>query len=195
MTKTWCVGCKHKSDTNNIIEYEKLNPKNKKLVKIITGSCSICGRNKSKLISKQMTRGEDFMKKGRCKNKHCSNMSNSAWTDLNSQGDILKLLDKCPNPKRGCQKIITFTSHQYMLEGGSIKSKLQKIFKRTQTAWNKFLKPAINATAPFVGMAVSAKTKNPKVGQATTNIMMSMSGGKILPLTDLQGRGLRLKVM
>ena len=73
-------------------------------------------------------------------------MSNSAWTDLNSQGNILKLHDKCPNPKCSCQKIITFTPHQYMLEGGSIKSKLQKIFKGTQTAWNKFLKPAINAT-------------------------------------------------
>ena len=44
-----------------------------------------------------------------------------------------------------------------MLEGGSIKSKLQKIFRGTQTAWNKFLKPAINATAPFIGMDVSAK--------------------------------------
>ena len=92
-------------------------------------------------------------------------------------------------------KIITFTPHQYMLEGGSIKSKLQKIFKGTQTVWNKFLKPAINATAPFIGMAVSAKTKNPKVGQATTSILKSISGGKILSLTDMHGRGLRLKVM
>ena len=80
-----------------------------------------------------------------------------------------------------------------MLEGGSIKSKLQKVFRGTQIAWNKFLKPAINATAPFIGMAVSAKTKNPKVVQATTIILKSISGGKILSLTDL--RGLRLKVM
>ena len=65
-----------------------------------------------------------------------------------------------------------------MLEGGSIRSKLQKLFKGTQTAWNQFLKPAINATAPFIGMAVSAKTKNPKVGQATTNILKSISGLK-----------------
>ena len=43
-----------------------------------------------------------------------------------------------------------------MLEGGSIKSKLQKVFEGTQAARNKFLKPAINATAPFIGMAVSA---------------------------------------
>ena len=142
-----------------------------------------------------MSKGEDFIKRGKCKNNHCSSMSNSAWTDLNSKGNILKLHDKCPNPKCGCQKIITFIPHQYMLEGESIKSKLQKIFRRTQTARNKFLKPAINATAPFIGMAVSAKTKNPKVGQATTNVLKSISGGKILSFTEMHGRGLRLKVM
>ena len=82
-----------------------------------------------------------------------------------------------------------------MLEGGSIKSKLQKIVKGTQTAWNKFLKPTFNATAPFIRISVSAKTKNPKVGAATTNILKSISGGKILSLTDMHGNGLRLKVM
>ena len=81
-----------------------------------------------------MTKGKVFIKRWKCKNNHCSFMSNSAWTDLNSKGNILKLRHKCPNPKCGCQKIITFTPHQYMLEGGSIKSKLQKIFKGTQTA-------------------------------------------------------------
>ena len=59
-----------------------------------------------------MTRAESFMKRGKCNKNHCSVMSNSAWTDLNSRGDILKLHDKCPNPKGGCQKIITFTPHQ-----------------------------------------------------------------------------------
>ena len=142
-----------------------------------------------------MARADSFMKRGKCSKNHCSAMSNSAWTDLNSQGNILKLHDKCPNPICGCQKIITFTPHQYMLQGGSIKSKLQKIFKGTQTAWNKFLKPAINATIPFISMAVSAKAKNPKVGQATTIILKSISGGKILSLTDMHGHGLRLKVM
>ena len=142
-----------------------------------------------------MTRGEDFSKKGKCSKNHCSAMSNSAWTDLNSQGNIFKLHDKCPNPKCNCQKIITFTPHQFMLEGGSTKSKLQKVFRGTRKAWDKFLKPAVNVAAPFIGMAVSAKTKNPKVGQATTKILKSILGGKILSLTDMHGRGLRLKVM
>ena len=44
-------------------------------------------------------------------------------------------------------------------------------------------------------MAVSAKSKKPKVGQATINILKSLSGGKILNLTDLHGNGLRLKAV
>ena len=47
MTKTWCVGGRHYSSNNYIIEYEKRNPENQKLVKNNKGSCSICGRNKS----------------------------------------------------------------------------------------------------------------------------------------------------
>ena len=57
-----------------------------------------------------------------------------------------------------------------MLEGGSIKSKLQKIFRGTKSVWNKFLEPAVNVAALFIGMAVSGKTENPRVGQPTTNI-------------------------
>ena len=132
MTKTYCLGGRHYSNTNNIIEYEKVNPKIKKLFKIIKGACSICARNKSQIFTKYMTKGEVFIKRGKCKNIHCSSMSNSAWTDLNSEGNIMKLHDKCPNPKCGCQKIFTFTPNQYMLEGGLIKSKLQKIFRGTE---------------------------------------------------------------
>ena len=122
-------------------------------------------------------------------------MSNSASCDLNSKGDIKKLLDKCPNPKINCQKLVTLTPKQLQLEGGSIKSKLQKIFKVTQNDWNKFLKAAVNLAASFIGMVVSAKTENPKVVAATTNFLKSISGGKILSLTDMHGHGLRLKVM
>ena len=119
-------------------------------------------------------------------------MSSSAWTDLNSKGNILRPHDKCLNPKYNCRKIITFLPHQYMLEGGSIKSRLQKILRGTQTAWNRFLKPAVNVAAPFIAMAVSAKTENPKIRQATTNNLKNISGGKILSLTDMDGQGLRL---
>ena len=86
-------------------------------------------------------------------------MSNSAWTDLNKKGNLLKLHDKCPNPKCGCQKIISFTPHQHMLEGGSIKSKLQKIFRGTKKAWAIFNKPGSKMATPLISAAVAAKGK------------------------------------
>ena len=108
-----------------------------------------------------MTKGEDFIKRGKCKKNHCSSMLNSAWTDLNSKGNILKLHDKCPNPKCDCQKIITFTPHEYVLAGGSIKIKLQKIFKGTKKAWDSFIKPGLKIATPLISAAIAAKTKNP----------------------------------
>ena len=143
-----------------------------------------------------MTKGEDFIKRAKCEYNNCSSMSSSAWTDLNSKGNMLKLHDKCPNPKCGCQKIITFTPQQYMLEVGSIQSKLQKIFRGTQTAWNKFIKPGLKMATPLISAAVAAKTKKTQSAQVTNSFLKSLTGGKILSLTDTHsGAGLRLKVL
>ena len=98
-------------------------------------------------------------------------MSNSAWTDLNKDNSIINLHDMCANKNCNCQKMLTFTPKQYQLEGGSIKTKLKKTFKGTEKAWNSVLKPALNIASPYIGMAVSAKTKNPKIGKATGNIL------------------------
>ena len=49
MKKIWCVGGKHYSNTNSIVQYEKVNPKTKKLVEIIKGKCAFCDRNKSQI--------------------------------------------------------------------------------------------------------------------------------------------------
>ena len=87
-------------------------------------------------------------------------MPKSAWCDLKKGCNILKLHDKCPNLKCNCQKIITFTPNQYMLEGNGYKNTMKKTFTGSQTAWNKFLKPALNIASPHIGMAVSARTKN-----------------------------------
>ena len=142
-----------------------------------------------------MSRAQNFMHKGKWKNNHCSSMSNSAYTDLNSKGDMLKLHDKCPNPKCGSQKIITFTPHQYILEGGSIQGKLQKIFRGTKTAWHKFIEPVLKMATPLISAAVAAKTKNPRSAQVANSILKSLTGGNILSLTDMHGNGFRLKVM
>ena len=42
MTKTYCLGGRHYSNTKNTFEYEKVNPRAKKLVKFIKGTCSVC---------------------------------------------------------------------------------------------------------------------------------------------------------
>ena len=132
-----------------------------------------------------MTRGENFQKRER--KGHFSTLSGSAWTDLNANGTILKLHDMCPNKNCKCQKQITFTPRQFELEGSGFKNFLKKVFKGSKTAWDKFLKPVVNATAPFIGAAVAAKSKNPNAGRTTTQILKSISGGKVLTLTDNYG--------
>ena len=62
-----------------------------------------------------MTRGAGFIKKGH-KIEHCSSLSSSAWCDLKSQGDVIKLHDKSPNPKSKYQQVIFFTPYQYKLK-------------------------------------------------------------------------------
>ena len=101
----------------------------------------------------------------------------------------------CHNPKCKCQKQFTFSPKQFQLEAAGLKNTMKKIFKGSQTTWNNFLKPALNIASPYIGTAVSARTENPKVGQATAIILKSISGGKILSLTDMHGNGLRKKVM
>ena len=141
-----------------------------------------------------MTRGQDFVKNAKCTHGHRSAMRNSAWCDLNKNCTVLKLHDMCHNPKCKCQKQITFSPNRFQLECGGFKNTMKKIFKGSQTAWNKFFKPTINTLAPTIGVAVGAKIKNVKVGAATTNILESLTGGKILSLTDMHPNGLRLKV-
>ena len=142
-----------------------------------------------------MTKGSDFVERGNCSHGHRSAMSNSAWCDLNKNCTVLKLHDFCHNSKCKCQKQITLSPNQFQLEGTGFKNAMKKIFKGSQTAWSKLLKPTINTLAPVIVMAVGAKTRNPQVAAATTNILKSISGGKIFSLTDMHGRGLRLKVM
>ena len=142
-----------------------------------------------------MTRAENFIKRGKCSHGHRSAMSNSAWCDLNKNCTVLKLNDMCHNPKCKCQKQITFSPNQFQLEGGSVKNKLKSIFRGTKTAWDKFIKPGLKMATPLISAAVAAKTKNPQSAQVTNTILKSLTGGKVLCLTDMHGRGLRLKVM
>ena len=142
-----------------------------------------------------MTRGQDFVGNAKCTHGHRSATSNSAGCDLNKNCTVLKLHDMCHNLKCKCQKQITFSPNQFQLEGNGFKNTMKKTFKGSQTAWNKFLKPALKIATPITSTGVAMKTKNPQSAQVTSNLIKSLTGGKILSLTDMHGRGLRLKVM
>ena len=81
------------------------------------------------------------------------------------------------------------------MEGAGFKNTMKKIFKGSQTAWNNFLKRAFKLAIPIISTGVAMKTKNPQSAQVTSNILKSLTGGKILSLTHMHGNGLRLKVM
>ena len=46
---------------------------------------------------------------------------------------------------------------------------------------------------PILSAAVAAKTNNPQSAQVTNSILKSLTGGRVLNLTDMHGNGLRLK--
>ena len=80
-----------------------------------------------------------------------------------------------------------------MLEGVLIKSKTKSIFRGTKKAGDSVNKPGIKMATPLISAAVAAKTKNPQSAQITNNNLKSLTGGEILSLTDMHGRGLRLR--
>ena len=82
-----------------------------------------------------------------------------------------------------------------MLEGGSVKCKLQKVYRGTKKAWDSFIKPGLKMATPLKSAAVAAKTKNTQSAQITNSNLKSLTGGRILNLTDMHGHGLSLKVM
>ena len=73
-----------------------------------------------------MTKGESFLKNAECKHGHRSATSNSAWCDSIKKCTVSKLQYMCHNPKRNCQKQISFTSKQFQLEGGGFKNTMKK---------------------------------------------------------------------
>ena len=48
-----CLRGRHYSDTADVIEYQKGNPKPQKVFIFRKGKCDICGRIKSQIISKR----------------------------------------------------------------------------------------------------------------------------------------------
>ena len=72
------------------------------------------------------------------------------------------------------------------MEGAGFENTIKKIFRGSQTAWNKFLIPTKNTLAPVRGMAIGENSRKKQVSAATTIILKSLTGRKILTLTDMQ---------
>ena len=70
-----------------------------------------------------------------------------------------------------------------------------KIFEGTAKAWNKFLKSALKIASPNIAMAVSARTTNFQIGKTTSDILKSISGGRVVNLIEVHDYELRLKVV
>ena len=120
-----------------------------------------------------MTKGKEFQQKEKCKRRHCSPVINSSWCDLKSIRTTPEVHDILLTSKSDCHKQITFTTRQVGLEGNGIETTLKNYFTGTERTCEEFLKRAVNISPPFIGMAVSAKTKNTEVGHASTNNLKS----------------------
>ena len=109
------------------------------------------------------------MKKGKCKNRHCSTLSNAAWCDLNSKDYTHKLNDLCHNAVCKCQKKLTFTPRQFQFEGAGFKNTMKKIIEGTEKKWNSFIEPELKIASPIISAGFVAKTENTQAGEVTSN--------------------------
>ena len=90
-----------------------------------------------------------------------------------------------------------FHTDQFQLEGSGFKNTRKKIFEGTEKMWKSFFETGLILTTPVISAYFSwcfCKNKNAQSAQITSNILISLTGGKISPLTDIHGNRLRLKV-
>ena len=88
-----------------------------------------------------------------------------------------------------------FYSETIYARGRFDKKQTTKNIYGDKKAWSSFIKPGLKMALPLISAAVAAKTKNSQSARITNDIIKSLTKGRILGLTDMQGNGLRLKVM
>ena len=60
---------------------------------------------------------------------------------------------------------------------------------------NNFIKSGLKIATPVISASIVAKTDNHPAGQVLSNVLKSLTGGRIWSLTDMHDNGLGLKVM
>ena len=88
-----------------------------------------------------------------------------------------------------------FHIEPFQPEGSGFEKTIENFFKGTEELWNNFFKPGLIIVTPNISAGLAAKTNNPQSSEGTSNISVSLTGGRVLNLTDLHGNGLRLKLM
>ena len=121
-------------------------------------------------------------------------MSNPAKCGLTTKADILNLHDFCHGPECKSQKHTTFTPRQFQLDGSGFRNTMKIIFEGNEKIWNIFIKPGLKIATPIISAGVAAKTKEPQSAEIASNILKSLTYGKILSLTDMYANRLRVKV-
>ena len=81
------------------------------------------------------------------------------------------------------------------LKEDRLEASFKKFLEERKKLGKAISNPVFQMATPLISAAVAAKTKNPPSAQVANSILKSLTGGKILSLTDMQGRGLRLRVM
>ena len=100
-----------------------------------------------------------------------------------------------PQSKLQLTKPIISTPKQFQLEVSGFQNTKKKVFRGFEKLCNNFIKPGLKLATPIISAGVAGKTKNPQSAQIFSNFLKTLTGGKILSLTDMHGRGLCLKAM
>ena len=135
-----------------------------------------------------------ILKKGKFKKGQSSALSKRVRCESSSKRDISTLHDVYLIIKCKCQKPVTLTLTQFPLDSSGFENK-KNTFNGTQKAWDKFMKPGRKTTSRPFSATVGANTENHQLAETASIILKSISGGKVLSLTDMHGNGLRLRVM
>ena len=147
--QTFCLEGRHFSQTLNQDVHEKLNPKTKKLVKILKGTCSFCGRNKSQIFTESRTietKWQNFQKSAECKKNHSSPMLNLTWCILNNKGSFLKVHDMWVNLSFRSKRMIQLKSWKNVL---NVKLQMIETFKKDEIRKDGVYRHCINCREVF----------------------------------------------
>ena len=168
------MGRRYCSDSNIIFEYEKVNRKTHKVLKVKKENVFFVDELKVRLLLNKWLGGKILWKIENAKliPVHQCLMHHGVIWSVRAIHLIYMIFVIVLNANVKNKLLFFLDSFNSNVMCFGI---LWKKFKGSQNAWDSFLKPEVDTIAPANGMAVGAKSKNAKTGQALTNILKSIS--------------------